>query len=365
MAANPNVASMPVAAPLPPLSLHQILLVYLIVFQEALFGYPVHEFNVVKYLPSSLHMPFPVCLFTSNKDSTLSLPDMSQIDEDHVYRAWLMQMKCDTFCTIMQPFVKRLLQGKLLRLTTDFAPSTDDWSWIELLGLSSPIEWIRFLATPEFVLVLEQQDPLDRPGHSSLAIIDAHGKKYIFDGTIDQYGRNWRTHWLMTEDEFMGSHVDLSPVPPFQGCLGGDNAVRAEVMDIQNQHGYLAVASMRMGQIFQEVDWASLRGRTEDEMEVHIRLLSMVNLVGAELVSEVAFKDWSFLAQEASSSVQFAAARVENRYWAFAFERLTLLFRVLDWEILKDLRTVERIGHVESMTEGWLAGFHKYAFRFG
>ncbi|KAL1800026.1 hypothetical protein ACET3X_000368 [Alternaria dauci] len=174
-----------------------------------------------------------------------------------------MWMKCDTFCAIMQPFVDQHLD--------------------KLLGLSNPTIWTSFRAVPDLLLLTEVQDFDDPPDHSVLMITtDSHGEKYFFDGTIDQYGWDWRTNWLMTEKELMESHIDLSQVPCFQDDDFEDvKATRAVAMGMDNEYGYWAIASRRMEQIFRQIDWDALRGCAEGEIEERIRLLSRASFAGA------------------------------------------------------------------------------------
>lgn len=285
MATNPCVAGMPVTPPLPPLTLRQILLVHLIVFQEAVFGYHVCGYEIFRWLDiicDTFYLEsYSIAFLSWSGDFIPRLPDMSRIKTSYIYRAYIMRMRCDTFCAIMQPFVEQHLESKLLRRTTGFALWVTDRSFTELLGLSNATEWRRFRAIPYILLVSDLRGFHNPPGHSVLLINDGHGEEYIFDGTIDQYGWNWVTHWLMTKDELVESHMDLSQAPYLEEYFGGDQIIRAEALSMNNEYGYWAVASRRMEQIFEQVDWHSLRGCAEDEIEAQIRTLSRANFAGA------------------------------------------------------------------------------------
>jgi hypothetical protein len=110
MATNPCVAGMPVTPPLPPLTLRQILLVHLIVFQEAVFGYHVYGYEIFRWLDiicdTFYSESYSIAVLSSSGDFTPRLPDMSRIKTSYIYRAYIMRMRCDTFCAIMQPFVE-------------------------------------------------------------------------------------------------------------------------------------------------------------------------------------------------------------------------------------------------------------------
>jgi hypothetical protein len=139
---------------------------------------------------------------------------------------------------------------------------------------------MRFLAIPQLRLVSDTENLSSIIGHSVLLITDGNGEKHMFDDTIDQYGRDWKKHWLMTKEELMRSHMNLG-----RGLKkrpeGEAAALRARLDGGKYQHGYWAVASRRMEQIFHELDWMSLRGYTEDDIEARIRSLSKTKLVGA------------------------------------------------------------------------------------
>jgi hypothetical protein len=140
---------------------------------------------------------------------------------------------------------------------------------------------MRFLAIPQLRLVSDSENLSSIIGHSVLLITDGNSEKHMFDGTTDQYGRNWITHWLMTKEELMRSHMNLGR--GFQKRPEGEAAaLRARLDGGKYQHGYWAVASRRMEHIFHELDWTTpLRGYTEDDIEARIRSLSKTKLVDA------------------------------------------------------------------------------------
>jgi hypothetical protein len=102
---------------LPALSLRQILLVHLIVFQEAVFGYHFYEFDFIKWTERRVQPIAPAGLFSWDHDSELRRPDPARLSSDSVYRASIMRNNCDTFCAIMQHFVDSNIQGEKSWLT--------------------------------------------------------------------------------------------------------------------------------------------------------------------------------------------------------------------------------------------------------
>jgi hypothetical protein len=113
------------AVTLPTLSLRQILLVHLIIFQEALFACHVPGINI-SWMNQATQTDVPIALFTG--EGRLHSPDTVRLNSDNAYRAVIFKHYCETFCVMMKPFITRHLysenQGPLdsLRLWT----STDN-----------------------------------------------------------------------------------------------------------------------------------------------------------------------------------------------------------------------------------------------
>ena len=149
-----------------------------------------------------------------------------------------------------------------------------------LLNLIPATEWRTFVAIPQFCPIEDMEELSLLVGHSVLVVPDNNGEEHIFDGTIDQYGQDWKTHWLMTKAEVMSSH-HMRPDEGFQDWTGDKDDFRTTLRDVKHQGGYWAVASRRMKQIFQELDWRSLHGLGEDDIEARIRSLSRAKFAGA------------------------------------------------------------------------------------
>jgi hypothetical protein len=84
----------------------------------------------------------------------------------------------------------------------------------------------------------------------------------------------------MTKAEVMSSH-HINPDDGFQGWTGDKDDFRTTLGDVKHQRGYWAVASRRIEQMFQEVDWMSLRGQVEGDIDARIRSLSRARFAGA------------------------------------------------------------------------------------
>lgn len=105
-------ASVSAALPRPPLSRHEILRVHLFVFQAAIFGRPFFDFiePTTSLMPTSYS--YPIYEIQLNRKSTVSCVDTARFNLSSVYRAITMRNKCDTFCLLMEPFVRSNLQSK-------------------------------------------------------------------------------------------------------------------------------------------------------------------------------------------------------------------------------------------------------------
>ena len=125
--------------------------------------------------------------------------------------------------------------------------------------------------------------------HSCLLVSDGHGESYVVDGTANQYGRNWKAHWFMTLKQLSANY--LNPLDPARGRIWtttreGEVATRKRLEGPECPHGsqtvgYWVVERRRMEQIFQELDWNSLRGLSEDDIEEQIRSLCKARFAGA------------------------------------------------------------------------------------
>jgi hypothetical protein len=125
--------------------------------------------------------------------------------------------------------------------------------------------------------------------HSCILISDGNGGGYVVDGTADQYGRYWKAHWFMTLKELIKNYLD--PMDPAEGRIWttirrGGVAIRNRLEGPECPHGsqtigYWVVARRRMEQIFQGLDWNSLRGLSEDDIEEQIRYRSKAWFAGA------------------------------------------------------------------------------------
>ncbi|KAI4662474.1 uncharacterized protein J4E79_004764 [Alternaria viburni] len=251
MATESPQAGVRVAATLPALSLRKILLVHLIIFQEALFG--CHVFGIrISWLNRTSRPGVPEALFDYDR-SEFGSPDPTRLSPGSEYRAVVFKHYCETFCIMMKPFVTRHLCGK------EQGPLDN---WAEMDELIS---------------------------HSCLLISDGNDGNYVFDGTADQYGRDWKTHWFMAREELVANFLDPKYSDPRdiwttdkQGEVA--KCERLEGKDCSHGYwavGYWVVARRRMEQIFQELNWASLRGLSDDDVEERIRSLSMAKFEGA------------------------------------------------------------------------------------
>ncbi|KAI4930061.1 hypothetical protein J4E85_004685 [Alternaria conjuncta] len=239
MATESPQAGVRVAATLPALSLRKILLVHLIIFQEALFG--CHVFGIrISWLNRTSRPGVPEALFDYDR-SEFGSPDPT-----------------------------RLSPGKLL-------------------GIGHTVTWINFIAKPHFRILTDWAEMDELISHSCLLISDGNDGNYVFDGTADQYGRDWKTHWFMAREELVANFLDPKYSDPRDIWTTDEQGEVAKCERLEGKdcsHGYWAVgywvvARRRMEQIFQELNWASLRGLSDDDVEERIRSLSMAKFEGA------------------------------------------------------------------------------------
>ena len=125
--------------------------------------------------------------------------------------------------------------------------------------------------------------------HSCLLISDGNDGNYVLDGTADQFGRNWKTHWFMAAKELIANFLHPKYSNPSDIWTTNEKGEvtkceRLEGKDCSHGEwtvGYWVVARRRMEQIFQELDWTSLRGLSDDNVEERIRSLSKAKFEGA------------------------------------------------------------------------------------
>jgi len=97
--------------PHPSLSLREILLVHLLVFQEAVLAFFIQDFiGPVRLVLNKC--AYPVYQFLWMLESNVVCVNREKFDNEEKYRAFIMRFKCDTFCFIMQRFVRANLQSK-------------------------------------------------------------------------------------------------------------------------------------------------------------------------------------------------------------------------------------------------------------
>ncbi|KAI4928290.1 uncharacterized protein J4E92_005774 [Alternaria infectoria] len=269
MATESPQAGVRVAATLPAHSLRQILLVHLIIFQEALFG--CHVFGIrISWLNRTSRPGVPEALFDYDR-SEFGRPDTSRLSPGSEYRAVIFKHYCETFCVMMKPFVTRHLCGK------------EQGPLDKLLGIGHTVTWINFIAKPHFRILTDWAEMHELISHSCLLISDGNDGNYVFDGTADQYGRDWKTHWFMAREELVANFLDPKYSDPRDIWTTDEQGEVAKCERLEGKdcnHGYWAVgywvvARRRMEQIFQELNWASLRGLSDDDVEERIRSLSM------------------------------------------------------------------------------------------
>ncbi|KAH6872561.1 hypothetical protein BKA58DRAFT_456157 [Alternaria rosae] len=261
-------ASLRVAATLQAFSLHQILLVHLIIFQEALFG--CHIFGIrTSWLKRTTRPGIPTALFEYDR-SNFGRPDTTRLSPESECRAVIFNHYCETFCVMMKPFITQYL--------------------CELLGIGHAVTWISFIAKPRFRL-LENWAEMDKLiSHSCLLIPDGNGGNHVLDGTPDQYERNWKTHWFMAAKELIANFMDTEYSDPERRIWTtnekGEVAMCEWLEGTDCSHGDWmirdwVVTRRRMEQTFQELNWESLRGLSDDDVEERIRHLSKAKFRGA------------------------------------------------------------------------------------
>ncbi|KAI4922627.1 hypothetical protein J4E90_001060 [Alternaria incomplexa] len=260
MATESPQAGVRVAATLPALSLRQILLVHLIIFQEALFG--CHVFGIrISWLNRTSQPGVPEALFDYDR-SEFGSPDPTRLSPGSEYRAVVFKHYCETFCIMMKPF---------------------------LLGTGYTVTWINFIAKPHFRILADWAEMNQLIYHSCLLVSNGNGENHVLDGTADQYGRNWKTHWFMTGKELIANFLDPKYSNPREIWTTNEQGEVAKCERLEGKdcsHGYWAVgywvvARRRMEQIFRELNWTSLRGLSDDDVEERIRSLSKAKFEGA------------------------------------------------------------------------------------
>ncbi|RMZ73365.1 hypothetical protein GMOD_00007871 [Pyrenophora seminiperda CCB06] len=264
MGDTPAPASMSAALPRPSLSLREILLIHFVIYQEAVFAMLFQEIVIPTTWVPYKHR---VHQYTWNTRSAFKHVDTARFTTNLLYRAIIMRFECDTFCLVMEPFVQRNLQ-KLLDTTIVVNP-------------------VVFIAKPS-LRAIERLDELEQVHHSCLMVIEDN-RKLIFDGTIDQYGLPWETHWLLTEEELIASHMEEGGyISRSDSGRDGWDSCRRYISG--KRFGYwTTTASQRMAKLFETLDWESLRGRSEVDLVSAIRIIAKRRFVGAyeETLSQV------------------------------------------------------------------------------
>ena len=102
----------------------------------------------------------------------------------------------------------------------------------------------------------------------------------IFDATLDQYGLHWKTHSLLTKEQVVASHMSEQG---FESRSEERWSKLSETLSKRNDsYGYWAnVVSQRMKELFEDLDWESLGGLSEEGLESKVRAIATDKLVGA------------------------------------------------------------------------------------
>jgi hypothetical protein len=253
----------------PPLSLEEVLHVYLLCFDAAADAFP--QAPAAYALPYH-HPSVPVKIWKIWSTEDLKTKPPKHLDRftflpPGLNDALARKDMCDWFCLLLEEEVSKKM-GELFY---------------------GRARWLMYWPKIDFLLAWRGgMNQLTVPMHSVLLIETGDGREMIMDGTLRQY--LWESStWLETWEECSARRVDR-----------------------------------------------------QDKRE-----------------------DWMFPQEEIKYGAGHAAARVAGGFWAAAFWRLTHLFKDLDWEELRSLRTVERIEHVKRMAGERFAHLHEEALRFG
>ncbi|KAF1830050.1 hypothetical protein BDW02DRAFT_473951, partial [Decorospora gaudefroyi] len=244
----------------PTLTPHQVLFIHLIIWQQAVFAYPIPKIKNIVSIQGQMRSDFPIWLFTPDFQSARSCADPTRFDQDRIYRALVMSNWCDTFCVTMEPMVKRAVR--------------------DLFRNYGPVQSIRFIPKPHLLLVRSARDVHRDVGHSCLQITDGNGEKFVFDGTTDQFGLDWKTHWLMPRREIEENHMKVEHGFSMLVRWKEDEA-GVLLGDPTFMHGYWIVARGRMEELFQEMEWSSFCGLSEADIEIRVRALGQSKFKGA------------------------------------------------------------------------------------
>jgi len=238
----------------PPLSLEEVLHVYLRCFDAAADAAPRASAAYARAYKTN-SVPFKVWQVWSTEDLKTDPPKKLErfcFLPPGLNEALARQNMCDWFCMVLEEVDKKV--GELFR---------------------GRAEWLRCWPRVNFMTSWRslKHKPVAVPMHSVLRVTTEDGQRVVMDGTLGQF--RWaQSTWLQTWAQWCAKRLDTTKGD--HGWHFVSSEAKQEVceysMDVAE--GYWATIFWRLRELFQELDWMELRRRERDERIEYVEELA-------------------------------------------------------------------------------------------
>lgn len=230
----------------PPLSLEEVLHVYLRCFDAAADAAPRASAAYARaYRANSV--PFKVWQVWSTEDLKTDPPkklERFSFLPPGLNEALARQNMCDWFCMVLEEEVDKKV-GELFRGRAEWLRC-----WPRVNFMTS---WRSLRHKPVAVLM-----------HSVLRVTTEDGQRVVMDGTLGPF--RWaQSTWLQTWTQWCAKRLDTTKGDNGWHFVSSEAKQKVCEYSVDVAEGYWATIFWRLRELFQELDWMELRRREKDE----------------------------------------------------------------------------------------------------
>ncbi|KAF1843248.1 uncharacterized protein K460DRAFT_407614 [Cucurbitaria berberidis CBS 394.84] len=225
------------SAPSPPLSLEEVLEIYLLCFEAAVAALPPFSLAYAMSCQyDDVDVPVWMLWDTDDLDDPPADPFSLSFPPEYVVDGLMKKDMCDWFCFLLESEVDRKLR--------------------ELFG--ARVRWLQCCPRIPFLLATRSgEHQLEIPTHSVLLVTRCDGRMAVMDGTLQQFG--WpRETWLQSWNDFLTTRVNTREQPCYLFASDEDRESARELAT-ETDGGFWEVAQERMTELFGELDWEELK----------------------------------------------------------------------------------------------------------
>ncbi|KAF1348391.1 hypothetical protein EJ07DRAFT_25896, partial [Lizonia empirigonia] len=256
---------------LPPLTLEQVLTIFLWCFEAAIEALPLYPLILkdTRFLPASCLSGLPPGLkvweFALDYSAAPCLVKDYNINAlpaplQEVHQALRKKNVCDYFCLLLESALRAKLEELHL--------GTARWICFQPLARTLYVEVFPDQDTPTSHLHPASVRP---PMHSVLEIIAANGEELIVDGTPEQFGWDSQARINIKEEirECFVQRVEGQAEFRYRD-EAEKKYIKEFVADGDRDEGLWKELCSRMTELLEELDWDSFRGVSEIEMREQV-----------------------------------------------------------------------------------------------